>query len=836
MIKFKKNNLLTFLLTVTFITSSFFTSGVAHAVEKEVVDIKISDSKITNALEKAMSDKVDKKIPIYIWYDDTEVNDIKSKVEEQMGFSCDDIENSYPVPKNELLNELSIAANSKPSKYLELMMENHLKMTSDAREEERRKTEIYIDALNAELTSAYNELSENLKKENSITDDEVIFTSSFAPMIIASLSTDEIEKLSDCKGVCQLDLFEEIKIETTAINMGNTFTTMGIDNIASSLSLSGENVKIGIHDDGNVSISQDTSAVNYNLDTSKVTLVGSIDSQGDHATYVASIAAGRNGIAPNASIYSASGSNEFYSYNQAGGLDNLEALVASGVRVINCSWGIRGDYRYNNDGSENYYTSFEKYIDSIISNSKVTIVWATGNEDGELIRCPALAFNCISVNGFMNNIINPYSYQHGYGCYKPDVIACSLNNGTSTAAPVITGMIALLYEYKPNLMTHPELVKAILLASVHNKIEYAEVNGVSTPINENILDGLTSRQGAGVPNLYRMISIVAQHSYGYGEFNSNTGYSRDIPILQPKYGAEYINVSMAYLQTNIEVNNPSTRDDYDISLHNPTLSSEYSNISISSTEMIYNELSDSNNNYTLNIKRYENPYGGMIYMDKVNYGYAWSTDNTKFYPTNYEDGIYYIKNAKSGKYLTYNNDNNDVKLENFNGNMTQLWVINDDYGIFDYLKSTNGSENNLALGTLSGSFYKAVRSTDNFYLSLFNNSDGTYSFERFISTSGYRLGVKNNSLNASVDASWYTKNINNQSQKWYIEASGFKRGDVNLDGEITNVDASLTLGIYSDLATGNGNVNNIQKFLGDYDRDGDVDSSDASLILANTTS
>lgn len=827
--KSKSLKLLSCVLSVAILSSSSFATNIVYAEEKEIIEVTVSESKITDSLAQTMLLESDK-IPVYIWYNSVDRDIIENRVADKIGFSSDEIEESYPLPKNELINELSQAANGDPNEYLKLMMENHLKMTADEREEERQKTEIYIEALNNELRETYCELSSIIKKDNAISDDDVIFTSSYAPMIIASLSPDEINNLADDKDICQLDLYEEYSVEFESINMGTTMADMGIDNIASSLSLTGNNVKIGIHDSGYVSTTLDTSALNYNLDVSKVTLVGNTDSQGDHATYVAAIAAGRDGVAPNAPIYSASANSDTWG---ASTLNNYEALITAGARVINCSWVMSSPR--SAISPLNLYTSTEKYFDNVIAQTGVTTVFSAGNNDTEIIREPSLAFNIITVNGFMNNVINNYSYDHNNGCYKPDVVACSLNNGTSVSAPVISGMIALLYEYKPNLMTHPETVKAILLASVHEKIQYAQINNVPTQINEYLSSGSTNRQGAGVPNLYRMISIVAQHSYGYGRFNSNNGYSREIPILQPRYGASNINASMAYLQTDVEVGNPSTRDDYDISLLNPSLSTKSSAKSLSSTEMVYSSMSNTNNNYTLKIERYNSPSSPMIHMSEAKYGYAWSTDNTVFYPSNYEEGVYYIKNASSGKYLSYNNNNNNVKLENFNGNTTQLWVINDDFGILDYLKSANGYDKNLDLGSLTGSFYKAVRSTNSFMLNLFNNSDGTYSFERFISTSGYRLGVYNNSNSSGVDASWYSKDVNNQFQKWHLEATGYKRGDVDLDGSITTTDAALVLNIYSAMSIGNNTANNIEMFLADFNGDRIIDATDASLILNATT-
>ena len=97
-------------------------------------------------------------------------------------------------------------------------------------------------------------------------------------------------------------------------------------------------------------------------------------------------------------------------------------------------------------------------------------------------------------------------------------------------------MIALLYQYKPSLMSHPEAVKAILMASCHKKCSklYVDNSNIKS-LNETMTQGITDRQGAGIPNMYNMISIVSQHSYGYGLLNSSNNYKREVQILQPAY-------------------------------------------------------------------------------------------------------------------------------------------------------------------------------------------------------------------------------------------------------------------------------------------------------------
>ena len=160
--KSKSLKLLSCVLSVAILSSSSFATNIVYAEEKEIIEVTVSESKITDSLAQTMLLESDK-IPVYIWYNSVDRDIIENRVADKIGFSSDEIEESYPLPKNELINELSQAANGDPNEYLKLMMENHLKMTADEREEERQKTEIYIEALNNELRETYCELSSIIK-------------------------------------------------------------------------------------------------------------------------------------------------------------------------------------------------------------------------------------------------------------------------------------------------------------------------------------------------------------------------------------------------------------------------------------------------------------------------------------------------------------------------------------------------------------------------------------------------------------------------------------------------------------------------------------------------
>ena len=147
---------------------SLTSSAIDIAAEEKILpEVIITEGKITDSLNEVMSHE-DENIPVYIWYNDINKDEIENRVENRIGFSADDIENEYSVPDNALLNELSIAANGNPNDNLKKMMESHMKMTADAREEEKIKTETYIKALNeenAKLKFSFLDKFKNVKPE-----------------------------------------------------------------------------------------------------------------------------------------------------------------------------------------------------------------------------------------------------------------------------------------------------------------------------------------------------------------------------------------------------------------------------------------------------------------------------------------------------------------------------------------------------------------------------------------------------------------------------------------------------------------------------------------------
>lgn len=820
--KHKLKNIVAFISALSICVFSVPKIQYAKALDNE----SICKSKISDTLLDKMGENEEN--TVYIWFNDYNEEIVEKEIENILGYSYEDIEESYTAPSKELIEHLNLASKGDPDEYLSELMKNHLELTETERNNEKNKTENYLK-VRREVIKKY-----NTKYLNSITDKlklddkDLIYASKYLPVLICNLSDDEILNAANCNDVEAISKYENFDIQLSSANLSDIQDAkeeLGIEQINNLINLTGNDVSIGIYESGTI-YSHDEAE--NGLVHSHITVIGNPNSNNAvHAAHCAGIAAGNNGVAPEAHIYSVSSDSDWVNGHINNALSSLELLVDYNVKVVNLSWA-------GGDGTQNLYIDFSNLCDKLINTTKITLVCATGNVEEDYILSPASAYNCIAVNGFLTknivtytneNVLNKYSYNHGNNCFKPDVVAPSLNRGTSTATAFVTGMIALLYEYKPSLMAHPEAVKSILMASCHSKCNKLGDKNSATILHESMNQGLTTRQGAGIPNIYKMISIVSQHSYGYGLLYSSNNFERTVSIKNIGYNTMNMNVSMAFLQSDVTVTNSTANNinNCDLSLYKESTLVKASNKSNSSTEMLYTTV-EPNTNYKAIIKKTDG--NGT----RINYGYAWSTDDTVFYPYYNEEGIYYIKNLSSNKYLTINNNN--VTQENLNNSNSQLWILkknNDSY----YLQSATGTEKSINVGDLiSGYYYKVSPSSSCASTSLLSNNDGTYTLAQFKNTIQYKLGIISNSNAAGQSAAWYSNSIPTNWQKWYLEAVTYRKGDVNQDGNINNTDATVALNIYASNSTGSGSYSNIEEYLADYDGDGDVDSSDASCILA----
>lgn len=835
-----------------------------------ISNVEPPEAKITSILQNEMEDE-DKPLSVVVWYHELEESTIEQMVKERIGFGADDLESDYTSPPKELIDALDKAAaavnvgdaksvddlgdaNQTANDYLSLLMKSHMELTASARKLEKLRTDKYLEARRDVCKELHYAQTDAFIKELSLTEDAVKFCSTCAPIMVCNLTPSEIKSMSELdevEEICSWDEFapsgvysedseNEVQIDRSIDAYDLIKDSLGVTDINEVLSLSGDGVNIGAYESGVVYSSQGV------VPTIDADIIGKLDFDSVHVVYsnlpfpdysghvswCTVVAAGTNGIAPDAEIYTASCSHDnAHTYTE----DNLYDFE----QMLNNTNVVFMPYGWINTSTPVYH-KIEKYFDKTINEHDYSLIVSSGNRTNDYpqtnVSCPANSFNCIAVGGYYIDPANTlYDSRYADGDFntKPDVIAPAQVNsttGTSYSAPAIAGMLALLLQYKPSLAAHPELVKAILMASCHQKFTAIKYHDETTDtISESLENGITDREGAGVPNMYRMISIAAQHTYGYGTLNSGNNYSSQVRFFQPSYGSSNINISMAFLQSEATDNQPlTTSDNCSMMLWNLN-TTQTSNLTKGSTEMIYRSLS-SNPNYRLKFDRISGS------ASKIRFGYAWSIKNMQFYNAPEEEGTYYLRNYNSNQYL-YEDSGLNIKQASFDTLLNNKWVFqyntaNDKYRI----KSADGKEIGLTKGYLiSANVYKAIGTNASlgYNISLTDNDDGTYSIERNIESATYCLGIQNQSSTSGALAVWALKNSNDTSQKWVLDTAAFQRGDADVNGVINQSDANKVLEIAANIGSGNPtNYTNIQLFLGDFNRDGVSNATDAALILA----
>ncbi len=381
-------------------------------------------------------------------------------------------------------------------------------------------------------------------------------------------------------------------------------------------------------------------------------------------------------------------------------------------------------------------------------------------------------------------------------------------SGTSNAAPFLAGMIALMYELKPSLSSYPHVMKAIVLASCHRKLNQTDL----TNNQETMEQGITDRQGTGAPDAWTMACIVSQGTYG---MRTIEGLTDRINILQPKNGAEKINVSLTWVKENVAENDHTNTSnitvgsdsnlDFSVYQNNNVISS--SNLVKSSTEMCYFNMSENINKYQILISQNSTP-------KYVRYAYAWSTDET-YVGNNNIEGIYYLKNKNNNRVI-YNSDTS-VKLQNVDnqsvlGNQHQWVLKSNDIDGYNLLAGSSNLTNGISYSNGS-----AILSSSPSTLELIQNEDGTVSFVSDGKILSYSSG--------SVVWDNYTGSIMTK-QKWYLENNNYRIGDVNMDGFLNITDATVLQQYLLNISS----FNMIQIYLSDVNNDGYINISDITAI------
>lgn len=810
-------------------------------------------NKIDAKIYEKVTDK-DSKVPVYVWLTDVDHNEVIEKTENTLGYGEKDLE----VIDENISEELAVAISGLSEKEDDSVadeLQKYMKKTEKKRKAEKEKTDKFISEKRKNYKDEYNKKSKDFLEKAKIADDDIIFRSQYAPMIISELTLKQIEKVAKSDNIEKIAYMKPVSVFNTGISMQELCDSTNISLIHNEIGLTGKDVGVGIVEIASVVTSDE-------LPANRFFTIGIPYTGNDHIINTCKILAGTNGIAKNAIVYSCavergkynSCDNTTYVRNFYGA---IELLLDEDISVINSSFLI-------SDGND--YGNINKWIDHVSFVHSVSFVASAGNtgeaeriaiENENYNQCimaaPALSYNGITVGGYdnkntessiddimcetssFNSLITVNNNRENI--YKPDVVAPQnmLGGGTSSAAPFVSGIIALILELRPSLAAYPQIIKAILLSSCHHKALPAET---TNDIAETMAQGITDKQGAGVVDAYRAISITGRGNYGIKEIGSGTT-STDIKFNVPRlYGATGINVSIAWLKNNtVEIPHDSTSSNIEnASAMNVDLSILNGNVVLgtsmkenSSTEMVYISSPAAGTTYTARINKINH------INSAVKVGYAWSFNLEQFQYTSENEGVFFLNNKQSGNYLHYSDTL--ISQKSFVGSFFYQVIIqsqnNGKYTINNFIGNTGCYD----VGEpISEKYYAITYNANNTAdITVQDNLDGSVMFIKTINGQQYILTVLNNSTSENAQIVWKRKDIATDIELamcWHLEPVCYQVGDVDMDGQIEAEDSRTVL----NYSSGNGSLGsdtftNIVTYLADANSDGVVNAIDARLIL-----
>ena len=430
------------------------------------------DDQLCEILEKAGDDEL---IPVSIWIADIDFEEVEKRVEEEVGLSKNIIEQKSDVLRNDFVSNISAQYYS-VNAVTAISDEDFIAAFGDYKEQNKAKVEQFDEDVQTYTVAQRNTAKEMLVESNEqfietfLSDAENVVVYEVFPIIDCSITKEKIILLASLNNVESISsnadkdtvypdgmidavVFSDDEESTMAASL---FTATDVANAIKvnlesvdgyytrdSLGFDGGRIKIGQIESG-VPNKSDEQLKNATIDVNGSTNVT------QHATLVASILVGKDGMAPGATLSSAPFTGSASSLR-----DSVQTLINDGVSIINMSAYVPGDAG-----------TARNLADYVVFNYNITWVCAAGNYNYSHptydVTSPATAYNVITVGATdaKNDLYPSNDIIASYSCYltsgslsdKPEVVApgSKYSNdgdtvyeaGTSLDAPIIAGVAA----------------------------------------------------------------------------------------------------------------------------------------------------------------------------------------------------------------------------------------------------------------------------------------------------------------------------------------------------------------------------------------------------------
>ena len=501
-----------------------------------------------NKLDKILSQKIkttddNDTISVALWL--KEPNDTDRKIERATVNKSIDFNALVMKEKDDILK--STHENVDERKVLEIATEQAKLVVSNS--VERNLIKRNNDRIIGTLKSKYR------------LNDKITYVSRYAPLVTVNIERKVIRRIvadSNIVKMYYVDPNEDLGIEEYNNENRDVVFSMpsyglwqkitGIETLRNIHHNSGLGVKIG-HIEGAGVPNRDDSIFSYAYNN--IYLLG-INPPSGHASFTAGLLVGKTidymGVAINSRLYCSSFANTdpvYYGYNVfTKKCMIIEDILDNNINILNASI-----YFGDTPTSVPTYDKWSAFLDYIVSYYHTTVCISAGNVGQvDYMYSGAAAYNVITVGNIddkntldTNDDIwhNSFYYSSNTLQYKPDLCAPGHRaglpgsngiggGGTSAAAPIVSGICAMLMEEEPSLKNNPMLMKSVLLSSAKR---IANMNHQTTP-EYSSLPAMSHKYGAGMVNALYASQIAENNrydSYTESDWNGVSYITIDIP-------------------------------------------------------------------------------------------------------------------------------------------------------------------------------------------------------------------------------------------------------------------------------------------------------------------
>ncbi|MCI5598987.1 MAG: S8 family serine peptidase [Ruminococcus sp.] len=519
-----------------------------------------SENTFENKIDASLMQKLDKvngdeKLSVSIWLKAVDNKVINNSLKDVITSKIDKFKDTLDVDKF-ITNDSNYNLNQEKLSEDKTLNMNEYQIFVDT----KRKVSSQLNKKNNNSA-----VKDFLQKYN-ISDKSVDYVSKYVPNVEMKLSKDEIYDIISDNEVVNVYAVESITFnndETT-----NSITTLDVTtDVASSMNsklynitgiselkknYDGKGIKVGNIDWG----LPDTSNECFKpaLIADRLHMVGDIKMVDSHPTMTVAQMIGKystyEGIAPGCDMYCiATGSPNDGHITWK---DKVETLLDYGVNVINSSFETYGDERNN-------YGESAKWLDAIVNTENVLFVQSSANNtpNKDEIISGGMAYNTIVVGNYdmdTNKIFDDSAYNSGekeYKQYKPDIVAPShmeikyaknlygIAIGTSGAAPVVSGALALFLQKHNDFINAPTMTKAILLNGATYLGKHNTLNSL------DVFNAYDRESGAGVLNIAKSSTNYATRNWWEHTTTENDNDKDKSFYVQRKLGQVHVTLCSA---------------------------------------------------------------------------------------------------------------------------------------------------------------------------------------------------------------------------------------------------------------------------------------------------